>query len=93
MKSTNRKLEHLSGGILSWLRRERDKSLAVRELNRISDHLLRDIGIERGEIREVVNALFAAGDRAVTRDVSSLGRAPSHEATQESSAGPCEAAV
>ena len=39
-----------------WQKRRR----AVAELSRLSDHMLRDIGIERGEIRSVVDGLLDA---------------------------------
>lgn len=87
MKSYFSKLQTLHGDVLHWLRREHDKSIAVRELDRLSDHLLRDIGIERGDIREIVSALYGASGHTVTRDVSALGRGASGEVTIESDSG------
>ena len=86
MKSLIRKLDLFTSGPLLWLRQERGKSLAVRELERLSDHLLRDIGIERRDIREVVSAMHSAGGRTVSSYGSSLGRNPIHEATADSRA-------
>ena len=46
----------LAGPFTRWQKRRR----AVAELSRLSDHMLRDIGIERGEIRDVVDGLLNA---------------------------------
>lgn len=54
------------GGLFKWtkqrlegLRRHRQRRLAIRELSRMSDWRLRDLGIERGHITEVVDGLIA----------------------------------
>ena len=39
---------------LQWRRRE-----IIRVLNRVDDHLLRDVGIERGNLEEFVDTLIA----------------------------------
>ena len=53
-------------GLLGWtqerledLRRYRQRRQAIRELSRMSDWRLRDLGIERGHIAEVVDGLMA----------------------------------
>ena len=46
----------LAGPFTRWHRRRR----AVDELSGLSDHMLRDIGIARGEIRDVVDGLLDA---------------------------------
>ncbi len=52
-----------------WFRRRRDEALAIQRLNMLSDHLLRDIGFERGQIPQVVRALVRAEYDGVTRDL------------------------
>lgn len=37
--------------IFSWLARAHERREAIRQLSVLSDHYLRDVGIERGEIR------------------------------------------
>ena len=46
--------------ICRWFAAARRRRLAICELYRLSDERLRDIGIERGEIAGVVDALMAA---------------------------------
>ncbi len=41
---------NFAGAITKWHKRNK----AIRELSALSDHLLKDIGISRGEIRAVV---------------------------------------
>ena len=41
-----------------WFVRRSRRAGAIRELSRLSDHMLKDIGVHRGEIREVVEALL-----------------------------------
>lgn len=55
-----------TGGVLSWagqrlesLRRHQQRRLAIRELSRLSDWRLQDMGIERGQIAQVVDGLMA----------------------------------
>lgn len=49
----------LLGSLLRRVRRERARRLARRELIGLPDHLLRDIGIERGDIPRVAAGLAA----------------------------------
>jgi len=44
-----------------WFAEGRRRRAAIRELQRVSDGQLRDIGIARDEIEEVVDALMARG--------------------------------
>ena len=46
----------IAGAITKWHKRNK----AIRELSALSDHLLKDIGISRGEIRAVVDAMLTA---------------------------------
>lgn len=51
-----------SAGAAGWLaafRRRRQRRLAISELTRMSDSRLADLGIPRGQIREVVDGLIA----------------------------------
>ncbi len=46
----------IAGAITKWHKRNK----AIRELSALSDHLLKDIGISRGEIRAVADAMLTA---------------------------------
>ena len=59
--------------IFTWLARRRDEALAFRQLNKLSDHLLLDVGLERYNIRQTVSTLVSARYDGVTRDVATLG--------------------
>ncbi len=59
--------------VFDWFRRARDEALANQELNMLSDHRLRDIGLDRSQIPRVVSALVRAKYDGVTRDVATLG--------------------
>ncbi len=50
-------------GALRRLRAWRKHRLAIRELERLDDHLLADIGLDRGRIRYVVEGLTGAPAR------------------------------
>ena len=55
---------NFAGAITKWHKRNK----AIRELSALSDHLLKDIGISRGEIRAVVDAMLTApGPRRAAR--------------------------
>ncbi len=47
------------GDIVSAVRTWRTRRAAIDELSRLNDHLLRDIGIHRGEIRAVVDGILS----------------------------------
>ncbi len=47
-------------GPLTRLRAWQDKRRALRDLARLDDHLLADIGLSRGDIRPVVEGLITA---------------------------------
>ncbi|HEY1383287.1 MAG TPA: DUF1127 domain-containing protein [Dongiaceae bacterium] len=46
-------------GILSWFWVQRRRREIIRTLEKVDDHLLRDAGIERGNIEEFVDTLMA----------------------------------
>ena len=48
----------IAGAITKWNKRNK----AIRELSALNDHLLKDIGIFRGEIRTVVDAMLTASE-------------------------------
>ncbi len=48
---------------LRRLRTWRKRRLAIRELERLDEHLLADIGLDRGQIRFVIDGLAAAPAR------------------------------
>jgi uncharacterized protein YjiS (DUF1127 family) len=54
--------ERLARVIAAW-RRWRNQAAALRELGRLDDRALRDIGLDRVELRDVVGARLAERDR------------------------------
>lgn len=44
----------------AWIERGKRRNSAIGELSLLSDHMLEDIGITRGEIRDVVEAMLDA---------------------------------
>ncbi len=50
-------------GALRRLRAWRCRRLAIRELERLDEHLLADIGLDRGQIRFVIDGLAGAPAR------------------------------
>ena len=46
----------IAGAITKWHKRNK----TIRELSKLNDHLLKDIGISRGEIRTFVDAMLTA---------------------------------
>ena len=46
--------------VFDWFRRARDEALVNQELNMLSDHLLRDVGVERGQIPRIASAMVRA---------------------------------
>jgi uncharacterized protein YjiS (DUF1127 family) len=44
-------------GAIGWLRDQWRRRAVIGELNRLNDHFLRDIGIERGEIESVAETM------------------------------------
>ncbi|HET6161099.1 MAG TPA: DUF1127 domain-containing protein [Dongiaceae bacterium] len=54
-----RNLTHTIARMLSWLWLRWRRREIIRALEKVDDHLLRDAGIERGNIEEFVDALLA----------------------------------
>ena len=44
----------------NWIDRWHARDKSIRELSRLDDHMLKDIGLHRGEIREVVESMLNA---------------------------------
>lgn len=49
---------HLFDSLLHWLTDQWRRLTIIHELRRLDDHLLRDIGIGRGEIEEFTDAML-----------------------------------
>lgn len=49
------------------IRNWRSRRAAIRQLNALNDHMLLDIGLERGDIPRVVDGLTGTEDRAGAR--------------------------
>ncbi len=56
-------MRHVISGALRRLRAWRSRRLAIRELERLDEHLLADIGLDRGQIRYAVDGLRGAPAR------------------------------
>jgi uncharacterized protein YjiS (DUF1127 family) len=56
-------------GALRRLRTWRKRHLTIRELERLDDHLLADIGLDRGRIRFVVDGLTEVSARPAREPV------------------------
>lgn len=54
-----RGLVRMIAGTMSWVWAQSRRREIIRALNKVDDHLLRDAGIERGNIEEFVDALIA----------------------------------
>ncbi len=65
---------------LGTLRASRARRRSIRELDRLSDHMLADIGLHRGEIVSVVNEVIAGGtprrSERVVRGTTQLAGGP-----------------
>lgn len=68
-------------------RRRRQKRAAIRELNGLSDYLLRDIGMHRGDIRPVVEGLLD-GKPEVRTDVRDLSLRQQEPASDKAAGKP-----
>ena len=69
------------------LRLWRQRRAAVRELSRLSDHTLKDIGLHRGEIRSVVDEMTRAA--APAQRTTPVSRRPARRSAL-AGAQPCE---
>lgn len=49
---------------ISWLAREHQRRVGVRALMALDDHMLKDIGLSRGEIHAMVNGVFRSPETA-----------------------------
>lgn len=64
------RISHLGQALSVWHRRR----AAIRDLSRLSDHMLKDIGLHRSEIRSVVDAMARAA--APARRQTPVSRPP-----------------
>ncbi len=64
-------VEAAVGAFIERLRADRRRRLTIRELSALDDHSLRDIGLQRSQIRSVAHAL-AAGEQP-SRGADDLG--------------------
>lgn len=70
-----RRLSRSLGSLADRYSRWRQEQIATREIEALDDRLLRDIGIQRSDIRTVVQGLAARGDRRRSvRDFDSAKR-------------------
>ncbi len=46
--------------VWNWIDRKYKQNRSIRELSRLDDHVLKDIGVRRDDIREVVEAMLTA---------------------------------
>jgi uncharacterized protein YjiS (DUF1127 family) len=61
------------GGMLRWLERARARRAALRELYRLDDRLLQDIGLRRDQVGELVDGMFRRSEpRAAARPVDNV---------------------
>ena len=67
-------VEAAVGAVIERLRADRRRRLTIRELSTLDDHNLRDIGLQRSQIRSVAHAL-AAGE-VPSRGADDLGIRP-----------------
>ena len=54
-----RDLTHIIARTLAWIWLQWRRREIIRTLEKVDDHLLRDVGIERGEIETFVDTLIA----------------------------------
>ena len=59
LRSGERDLIRIVARMLSWFWVQWRRREIIRVLNKVDDHLLRDAGIERANIEELVDALIA----------------------------------
>ncbi len=55
------RVDGLVARIADWHRRSRRRRHSIRELSRLDDHVLADIGVRRADIASVVDGLIAGG--------------------------------
>jgi uncharacterized protein YjiS (DUF1127 family) len=54
------KIVEALSAVWNWIDRKNRRAESIRELSRLSDRMLKDIGIHRGEIRYVVESMLDA---------------------------------
>lgn len=59
LRSGRRDLIHILARLLSWIWVQWRRREIIRILNKVDDRLLRDAGLERGDIEEFVDTLIA----------------------------------
>ncbi len=68
-------VENTVDAVRAW----RQRRAAIAELSRLNDHLLKDIGIDRNEIRAVVNGMLSRPSAPAHRSAPALHAVSAHD--------------
>jgi uncharacterized protein YjiS (DUF1127 family) len=68
---------------ISWLAREHQRRAGLRALMALDDHMLKDIGLSRGEIHSMVNGVFRSPETGQSRQAKALTLVVNKEAVSD----------